>query len=105
MTTDTMKTMQGKILCEVFRSSRKEEMYLYVDKLHGLVDVPEPLLERFGKPLSAMTLILTEDRKLARVKAADVMAAIREQGYYFQMPPAKEDYLLDLYRAPTEARC
>lgn len=99
-----MTTMQGKILCEVFRSSRNDGMYLYVDKLHGLADVPEPLLERFGKPLPAMTLILTEGKSLARVSAADVMAAIRQQGYYFQMPPAREDYLLDLYRAPTEAR-
>lgn len=96
--------MQGKMLCEVFRSSRKEDMYLYVDKQQGLIEVPEPLLEHFGTPLPAMTLILTEDRKLARVSATDVMTAIREQGYYFQMPPAKEGYLLDLYRAPTEAR-
>lgn len=99
-----MTTMNGKILCEVFRSSRKEEMYLYVDKRRGLSDVPAPLLERFGTPLPALTLILTPDKKLARISAAEVMDAITDKGFYFQMPPAKEDYLLDLYRAPTEAR-
>lgn len=98
-----MTTMKGKMLCEVFRSARRDEMYLYVDKQRGLVDVPEPLLERFGAPLPALTLILTPDRPLARVSAADVMAAIAKQGFYLQMPPAREDYLLDLYRAPTEA--
>ncbi|NOG32275.1 YcgL domain-containing protein [Halomonas sp. TBZ9] len=93
-----------RLICEVFRSPRKEEMYLYVDKRNGLADVPEVLLERFGKPISIMTLMLTPDKPLARANSADVLAAIRDKGFYFQMPPAKDDYLLDLYRAPTEAR-
>ncbi len=97
--------MRGdKLLCEVFKSSRKEQMYLYVDKRQGLVEVPEALLEQFGKPLPAMTLILTPEKSLGRARAADVMAAIREKGYYLQMPPAKEEYLLDLHRPPTETR-
>ncbi|MGJ7459209.1 YcgL domain-containing protein [Halomonas sp. MA07-2] len=97
--------MRGdKLLCEVFKSSRMEEMYLYVDKREGLTRVPEPLLERFGKPLPAMTLILSPEKRMGRAQAADVMAAIREKGFYLQMPPAKEEYLLDLYRTPTEAR-
>ncbi|MDZ7852377.1 MAG: YcgL domain-containing protein [Halomonas sp.] len=94
--------MRGdKLLCQVFKSSRKEQMYLYVDKRQGVEEVPEVLLEKFGKPLPAMTLILTPEKSLGRAKAVDVMAAIREKGYYLQMPPAKEDYLLDLYRTPT----
>ena len=102
MTDDRMKG--DKLLCEIFKSPRKEEMYLYVDKRQGLKEVPEALLERFGKPVSTMTLILTADKPMARAKASDVIAAIREKGYYFQMPPAKEEYLMDLYRTPTEAR-
>lgn len=93
-----------RLLCEVFKSSRKDEMYLYVDKTKGLVDVPEALLERFGKPVSAMTLLLTEDKKLARADAAKIMQVIDEKGFYLQMPPFKEEYLLDLYRTPAEAR-
>lgn len=93
-----------KILCEIYKSPRRDEMYLYVDKRRGLAQVPEALLERFGKPQPAMTLILTEEKPLARAKAADVMAAIRDKGYYFQLPPVREEYMLDLYRAPTEAR-
>ncbi|TDO16518.1 MULTISPECIES: YcgL domain-containing protein [Halomonas] len=97
--------MRGdKLLCEVFKSARQEQLYLYVDKRQGLVEVPEALLERFGTPLSAMTLILTPERSLGRALATDVMAAIRDKGYYLQMPPAKEDYLLDIYRSPSEAR-
>ena len=101
----TDNRMQGdKLLCEVFKSSRKDEMYLYVDKRDGLAEVPPALLERFGKPISVMTLILTPQRSLGRAKVGDVMAAIREQGFYLQLPPAKEEYLLDLYQTPTEAR-
>lgn len=97
--------MQGnKLLCEIYRSSRKEEMYLYVDKRQGLTEVPEALLERFGKPVLTLTLVLTPEKTLARVKSSDVMAAIRDKGFYLQMPPAKEEYLLDLYRTPTESR-
>lgn len=97
--------MQGdKLLCEIFKSSRKEGLYLYVDKRQGFAEVPVALLERFGKPISTMTLILTPEKPLARAKTSDIMAAIREQGFYLQLPPAKEEYLLDLYRTPTEAR-
>lgn len=93
-----------RVLCEIFKSPRKDEMYLYVDKRQGLSDVPELLLERFGKPRAVMTMLLTPDKSLARAKAADVIAAIEDKGFYLQMPPAKDEYLLDLYRTPTEAR-
>jgi uncharacterized protein YcgL (UPF0745 family) len=97
--------LQGnKLLCEIFKSPRKEEMYLYVDKRQGLAEVPAALLERFGKPVPIMTMILSPEKPLARAKVEDVMAAIREKGFYLQMPPAKEEYLLDLYRTPTESR-
>ncbi|WP_404377285.1 YcgL domain-containing protein [Vreelandella aquamarina] len=96
--------MSEKLLCEIFKSSRKDEMYLYVDKRRGVEPVPEVLMETFGKPIPVLTMILTEDKPLARVKAADVMAAIEEQGFYLQMPPAKEAYLLDIHRAQAAER-
>ncbi|MDN6297276.1 MAG: YcgL domain-containing protein [Halomonas sp.] len=102
--TAALSATSGRVICEVFKSSRKDEMYLYVDKRQGLEEVPEALLEHFGKPVPVFTLLLTAEKSLARANAADVLAAIAEQGFYFQMPPAKDDYLLDLYRTPTEAR-
>lgn len=95
---------EDRLLCEIFKSPRQDEMYLYVDRRRGLAEVPEVLLERFGKPLPAMVMLLSADKPLARAKVADVMAAIRDKGFYLQMPPAKDEYLLDLYRTPTEAR-
>jgi uncharacterized protein len=76
----------------VYRSSRKQEMYLYVDAKEDLARVPEALLRRFGKPVEALSLLLTSDRRLARADAAQVLADIEAQGFYLQMPPAAESW-------------
>ena len=52
------------LLTQIFRSPRREGMYLYVDKAAGLRDVPEALLARFGEPEEVMTLLLDPDRPL-----------------------------------------
>jgi uncharacterized protein len=75
------------ILCTIYRSPKKEGMYLYVDKKEDLERVPEALLKMFGKPQHAMTLLLKPERKLARVDREEVVMAIAEQGYFLQMPP------------------
>ncbi|MCB1678506.1 MAG: YcgL domain-containing protein [Halioglobus sp.] len=75
------------LLCQVFKSSRKSGMYLYVDHARGLSDVPPSLMQRFGAAEPVMTLLLDPQRKLARARATDVLAGIAEQGYYLQMPP------------------
>jgi uncharacterized protein len=85
-----------KRLVEVFRSSREEGCYLYVDKKEGLARVPATLLERFGKPETAMTLILEPSRKLARADATVVLDNIREQGFYLQMPPLPDSEMFAL---------
>ena len=76
-----------KRLVEVFRSAREAGCYLYVDKKEGMTRVPPALLERFGKPETAMTLMLEPTRKLARAAAATILDNIRDQGFYLQMPP------------------
>ncbi|HDY83310.1 MAG TPA: YcgL domain-containing protein [Halieaceae bacterium] len=82
-----------KLLCQVFKSPRKQEMYLYVDKARGLVDVPEVLMSQFGEPQAVMTLILDPQRKLARVDTAEVLVNITEKGYFLQMPPTAAQLL------------
>ena len=67
------------VVCEGYRSARKPETYLYVAKAIGLEEVPEALLQQFGEPEVALTLMLSPERKLARVAAADVLAAIDSQ--------------------------
>lgn len=93
-----------KVICSIYRSLKKTDMYLYVEKREGLARVPEALIEVFGKPAGAMTLLITPTKKLARADAQKVLADIRSKGYYLQMPPPREEYMLDLYREPTESR-
>lgn len=79
------------MLCQVYRSPRKEQMYLYVSKADGLERVPEALLAQFGEPEPIMLLNLDGSRKLARADAEEVVAQIDERGYYLQMPPGAEE--------------
>ena len=95
--------MKQHLIVEVFRSSKHDEMYLYVEKSIGLKKIPEELMERFGKGISAMTMLLTNESKLARATPESVTKGIREKGFYLQLPPAKDEYLLDLYKTPTQA--
>ncbi len=82
-----------KIICQIYRSPRKQEMYLYVEKSRGLVDVPEVLLKQFGEPEARMVLVLTTEKKLARANSAEVMQQITDSGYYLQMPPTTAELL------------
>lgn len=80
-------------LTSIYRSTREEGLYLYVDKTENLSRVPEALLKQFGKPKLAMTLSLHKDRKLARADVSKVLEAIETQGFYLQLPPLKETLL------------
>ena len=84
------KAKTVKILCSIYRSSRIEDMYLYVDKKEDLTRVPEELLKTFGKPELAMTLALHPERKLARADIGKVLESIAQNGFYLQMPPKPE---------------
>ncbi|WP_409523022.1 YcgL domain-containing protein [Nitrincola sp. MINF-07-Sa-05] len=85
------------LICSIYKSSRKDEMYLYVDKNDKLTRVPDPLMDMFGKAVHLMDMPLTGKRQLARVELDKVVEGVREKGYYLQMPPPREDYMLDLY--------
>ena len=82
-----------RLVCEIFRSPRKAEMYLYVDKQMGLAEVPDSLLSQFGEPESVMTLLLTPEQKLARTSAAEVLEGIHDKGFFLQMPPTHAELL------------
>ena len=81
------------LLCQVFRSAKKQEMYLYVDKSRGVEDVPDALLAQFGELAPVMILLLTPERKLARADTEVVLANIQDQGFYLQMPPTVAELL------------
>lgn len=85
------------LLCSIYKSPKRDEMYLYVVKAEGLGKVPEALLAMFGKPVHVTDMLLKPERKLARADIGRVIDDLSSKGFYLQMPPQKEDYLLDLY--------
>ena len=66
-------------------------MYLYVQHRDSeeelLQSLPDGLENLTGRLEKVMELEWTPERKLARVKTEDVMASVRERGFYIQMPP------------------
>ncbi|MCB1735357.1 MAG: YcgL domain-containing protein [Gammaproteobacteria bacterium] len=81
--------------CWVYRSTRKDEMYVYLAREDDFDSIPEALRSRIGRLEKAMELELTPKRKLARADAIKVMQALRDQGFFLQMPP--EPLRPDLY--------
>ncbi len=85
-----------KVMCSIYRSKRKQGMYLYVPRKKDLAELPEALMQLFGTPEMAMDLVLTQERTLAREDIHTVLANLEAQGYHLQMPPKEEDYLIHL---------
>jgi uncharacterized protein YcgL (UPF0745 family) len=82
-----------KRICSIYKSPRKNEMYLYVERSEALKRVPESLLVAFGTPIHTFDLVLTPERQLAREDIALVLANLESQGYHLQMPPAEDEYI------------
>lgn len=86
-----------KLVCNIYRCSAKEGMYLYTRKnMQGENEIdalPEALKKRLGKTTLAMTIILTPEKSLAAADATKVIDNIESQGFYLQMPPAASDYM------------
>jgi len=74
-------------ICDVYKSLKQPEAYLYVDRTDGLSKVPNDLLKKFSSPEVALSFTLSEGKKLARTNAETVMSNLANQGYYLQMPP------------------
>ena len=83
-------TSDYKRFCSVYKSSKKKEMYIYVDRKQDLSELPETLQNVFGAPVHVLDMILTPDKTLARVDAKNVLEAIKEKGFFLQMPPVQD---------------
>ena len=73
--------------CWIYKSSKKEEMYLYLAAEDGFEVVPDELINHFGKAQFVMELELSPDRKLARENLQTVIKNLIENGFHLQMPP------------------
>ena len=85
------------MLCAVYKTYKKEGMYLYVPKKGHFEDVPEALMARFGTPELVTIIALEKHERLGGVDKQKLIEAFSTQGFYLQMPP-KEDNLLEQHR-------
>lgn len=74
--------------CVVYRSVRKVDTYLYVEREDDFTRVPESLRLMLGNLERVMALDLAPGRRLARADVDAVRRRLEQDGYYLQMPPA-----------------
>lgn len=93
-----------KVVVSVYKTKRREGLYLYINKLKGLESIPCELNALMGEPIHVVDFILTPERKLANADTEEVLSKITSQGYYLQMtqPQDKDDYAVTL---PDEFLC
>lgn len=80
------------MICSIYKSAKKEGAYLYIPKKDNFEQVPEALMQTFGKPHFVMVVKL-EGRTLAQVNVEKVMQSLKDDGYFLQLPPPTVDLL------------
>jgi uncharacterized protein len=90
------------MLCAIYRSPKRDQAYLYIEKKDNFSRVPAELLTSFGKPQFTMLLSLNERKTLATADINKVKSALVDQGFYLQVPPPPES-LLKMHLGETKA--
>ncbi len=73
--------------CAVYKSLRKPDYYLYVERADDFSRVPSALLQLLGRLELVMELDLAVRHRLARANREEVLAKLVREGFYLQMPP------------------
>mgnify|MGYP001421932640 CR=1 FL=1 len=73
--------------CSIYKGRRAPDTYLFVPVRDDFTAVPASVLQAMGPLEHVMELVLTPERKLARVSAVTVMRRLLVQGCYVQLPP------------------
>jgi uncharacterized protein YcgL (UPF0745 family) len=80
------------MLCHIYRSNQKLDTYLYLLDKDDFSIIPPELLRVFGAPEFSFSFDLTEERKLAKEDAAEVLENLAQQGYHLQL---QDDILVE----------
>ncbi len=76
--------------CVVYRSPKRDLLYLFVREKDVFDDVPAEVMRGFGPPEFAMELELEPGRQLAQANADEVIANLKARGFHIQMPPQEK---------------
>ena len=81
------------MLCSVYKSSKKAQTYLFINKRDDFSDIPEALMKMFGKPVMVTVINLATKAKLGFADLDKVRESLATQGYYLQLTPKEDDML------------
>ena len=79
------------MLASIYRSKKKDQMYLYLPVKDDFSKVPDALMRIFGRPEFALQVNLAKRDSLSRVDIEEVKLKLREEGFFLQMPPVIHD--------------
>lgn len=71
--------------CYIYRSSKKDNSYLYMAKENDFSQVPESLMAVFGQPTFVMKVLLDGKRKFVVGTAQEIEQRIKNDGFFVQM--------------------
>ncbi|CDH02768.1 YcgL domain-containing protein [Xenorhabdus bovienii] len=81
------------MICVIYRSPKRDQTFLYVEKKGDFSRIPEALLKTFGEPQYSMMISLSGRKKLANADIVKVRTMLSEQGFYLQVPPPVESLM------------
>ena len=81
------------MLCVIYKSAKKAQMYLFVKTRDDFSLVPKALMTMFGTPTLVTLTNLATKTKLAFADLEKVKVNLNDQGFYLQLPPPPEDLL------------
>ena len=73
----------------VYKSSRRANTYLYVDREDDFSRIPNTLLDLMGPLDLVLEVDLASRDKLAQADINEVRSLLQERGFYIQMPPGE----------------
>jgi len=76
--------------CSIYKTKKRDGLYLYVVEQDNFEDVPEAVMQQFPEPEHVFDLELSQDRPLAREDVLTVIENLQTQGFHLQMPPKVE---------------
>lgn len=71
--------------CYIYRSSKKENSYLYIATENDFSLVPEVLMKVFGQPVFVMKVLLDGKRQFVVGSSNEIEERIKNDGFFVQM--------------------
>ena len=72
--------------CFVYRSSKKDGLYVYLADEDGLDKLPTPVQNQLGEPEFALAIDLSTRTSLGHEDITEVRKNLENQGFHIQMP-------------------